>query len=491
MVISKASKHDDEIKHLPGWEGPLPSKMYAGYVDAGTDSQNGQTYVMHEHYFFVECETNPSKAPVLVWTNGGPGASSFYGLFVELGPFYLDDSSLTTRYYNDTGVPSLFYNPYTWSKVANVLILNSPPPVGYSYCDPVGPTGNGYSCGSWNDTRTAIHNHEFLENWIQKFKDFQSNDMYIVGESYAGVYVPTLVREILEDPNSSIKNLKGFAVGDGCVGLDVLCGPVGGPLWYVEFMRGHGQFSELLYNNIKRSCPYEELVNGVQSPICQQFINQISTEVGGYYGYNLYDDCWYENDLGAPKSWDELSRRHYWGPPRLGALDQTLGDALNDYPCGGPHALFTWINTSAVKAALHVAPNANFFSGDNGVGFVYNLTEKNLLPFYKYVTENTSLRVLIYNGDTDPGINSFLTQNWTSFLNFSVLQPWRPYTIDNRSYVGGYVTRYKGDFDFLTIRGSGHMVPEFKPKVSLSFLRQWLLNEDWYEYNPPTSKRLK
>ena len=74
---------------------------------------------------------------------------------------------------------------------------------------------------------------------------------------------------------------------------------------------------------------------------------------------------------------------------------------------------------------------------------MYNLTERNLLPFYKYVVENTSMRVLIYNGDTDPCINSFVTQNWTSSLNFPVLQPWRPYTIDNASYMGGYVTRYK------------------------------------------------
>ena len=66
---------------------------------------------------FVECETDPANAPVLLWTNGGPGASSFFGAFVELGPFMLEDASLTTADFNETGVPSLFYNPYSWSTV--------------------------------------------------------------------------------------------------------------------------------------------------------------------------------------------------------------------------------------------------------------------------------------------------------------------------------------------------------------------------------------
>jgi carboxypeptidase C (cathepsin A) len=45
------------------------------------------------------------------------------------------------------------------------------------------------------------------------------NPLYITGESYAGVYVPTIVREILKDPQEV--NLVGFAVGDGCMGTEV------------------------------------------------------------------------------------------------------------------------------------------------------------------------------------------------------------------------------------------------------------------------------
>ena len=55
--------------------------------------------------------------------------------------------------------------------------------------------------------------------------------------------------------------------------------------------------------------------------------------------------------------------------------------------------------------------------------------------------------------------------------------------------MGGYVTRYEHErFDFLTIRGSGHMVPQFKPAQAFEFLSTWLKNEDWKRYNGTCTK---
>ena len=176
----------DEILVLPGWQDALPSRMFSGLVDAGTKIEGNSTYHLHEHYFFVESEGDPLKDPLVIWTNGGPGASSMFGLFIELGPFYLDGASHYTQFAQKTGIPSLFRNDHSWSKLANLLIINSPPPVGYSYCDPVGPTGDGNSCGSWDDEQTAYHNAVYLESFFKRFPKFQKNDYYITGESYAG-----------------------------------------------------------------------------------------------------------------------------------------------------------------------------------------------------------------------------------------------------------------------------------------------------------------
>ena len=48
--------------------------------------------------------------------------------------------------------------------------------------------------------------------------------------------------------------------------------------------------------------------------------------------------------------------------------------------------------------------------------------------------------------------------------------------------MGGYVTRYRQNFDYLTIRGSGHMVPQFKPAAAAAFLETWLSGGDYPVY---------
>lgn len=40
----------------------------------------------------------------------------------------------------------------------------------------------------------------------------------------------------------------------------------------------------------------------------------------------------------------------------------------------------------------------------------YESTERNLLPTYEHFRAETDLRVLVFNGDTDPGLNSMSTQ---------------------------------------------------------------------------------
>ncbi|CAB9528207.1 Carboxypeptidase Y homolog A [Seminavis robusta] len=516
----------DEIHVLPGWEDVLPSRMFSGIVDAGNKTDdNGTTFHLHEHYFFVESEGDSDKDPLVVWTNGGPGASSMFGLFLELGPFYLSAKSHYTPFAQKTGIPSLFRNEYSWSKLANILIINSPPPVGYSYCEPIGPSGDGNSCGAWNDELTAHHNRLYLESFFQRFPKFKHHDVYITGESYAGVYVPTLVREILDhsaetyldgDVWSLKDQLKGFAVGDGCMGTKNVCGKNGpGPLFNIEFMHGHGQFPDKMYFETFDKCTREELIGfntddddgdtddfgpngGLKNGTCLEHLKKIEAAVGPYFAYGLYDSCWYQNDLEPPHN--SLTRkRNYFSrvPPHSSAAKKAtasarrLGEqaisssgdmlqgALNDYPCGGYEAFFAWVGAPQVKAALHVDPDSAFFSGDNGVGFTYVPTEPDLLPFYRRVVSETDLRVLIYNGDTDPAINSFTAQNWTSHLGMTETEAWRPWTLDGKDYIGGYVTRYEKNFDFLTIRGAGHMVPQHKPKVSLEFLSKWLKNEPW------------
>jgi hypothetical protein len=158
------------------------------------------------------------------------------------------------------------------------------------------------------------------------------------------------------------------------------------------------------------------------------------------------------------------------------------GAAVNDYICGGGPVSNIWVNQTSVRKALNVPVNSYFFSGDNGKGMTYIPTQGQI-QFYREVAANTTLKVLVYNGDADPGINSMHSENWTVALGFEETEPWRAWTMDGCRRVGGYVTRYeKARLDYVTIRSSGHMVPQFKPAQTLEFMRAWLKGEDYKRY---------
>lgn len=487
-----AAPKEYEVKSLPGWEGPLLSKMYCGFSPAGTPPTGEGT--MYFNYLFIESENDPVNDPVVVWYNGGPGAASMFGLFVELGPYYLNQDSLDDPKYNKTGIPVVVRNPSAWTKAANVIAVNNPPPIGFSYCDGQsgpnnGPSGDGYSCGPWNDTSVAKANAAFLRGLFAKdghFPEFAKNELFITGESYAGIYVPTIARELLNEPGNT--NLAGFAVGDGCMGTDVLCGsnnPDKGPFYKVEFLHGHGQVSNRNYNTIRAECPEKVLRTGEgMSPACTAALKQMDDNIGGFFDYSLYDDCIYDEGVGRKAQSLEA------GPvtDERAAVVEPRG-ALNDYACPSS-AMTQWLNRKDVREALHIQSDNKFNSADNGVGMNYTLTEPNLLPFYEHVRSKSKLRVLVYNGDTDPGINSFVTQdkyfNYFDSVNVTQSEAWRPWTLDGKQQMGGYVVKYPGDFHYLTIRGSGHMVPEYKPASSLAFLKAFLKNEDFPRYVAPS-----
>jgi len=310
--------------------------------------------------------------------------------------------------------------------------------------------------------------------------------------------VPKLAQQILKHDEPHVRpQLKGFAVGDGCLGTESgVCGSGNGPWWNVLFLYGHHQISTQLFDAIVDKCGMDHLKydKPALSPAdCTANLGKVKEEAGGYFGYGLYDDCIYQEGVRRRRRLNSAVARievHASGRPTEGAVPSRghlWGGAVNDYVCGGGDAEHVWTDHPAVRKALHVPADSFFYDADGGGP--YHGSEPNLMPFYQQVAATTDLRVLVYNGDTDPSINSFEAANWTSHLGFTPTQTWRPWTLDACLRMGGYVTRYEGSrFDFLTIRGSGHMVPQFKPESAYEFLRAWIADEDYKRYNASCTK---
>ncbi|XWS77376.1 hypothetical protein CRYUN_Cryun01aG0256000 [Craigia yunnanensis] len=89
-----------------------------------------------------------------------PGCSSLaYGAMEELGPFRVHSNGKT-----------LYRNRYSWNYAANVLFLESPAGVGFSYSN----TTSDYD--ESGDSKTAADNYVFLLNWFGRFPEYKGRD---------------------------------------------------------------------------------------------------------------------------------------------------------------------------------------------------------------------------------------------------------------------------------------------------------------------------
>lgn len=144
----------------------MASNSYSGYLEV--------TATKKLHYVFVESEGTPANDPVVVWFNGGPGCSSMLGFMSENGPWVINDNS-----------KDIVQNPHSWTANANMLWIESPAGVGFSYGSNVVDLKH-YDMGQSEDAFVA------LEAFFSDFSERLPNKLFISGESYAGIYVPYL-----------------------------------------------------------------------------------------------------------------------------------------------------------------------------------------------------------------------------------------------------------------------------------------------------------
>ena len=112
-VADDHTANDDLVTSLPGLSPNPPFAHDSGYLPVGSKQM---------HYWFAESQGSPTNDPLVLWLNGGPGCSSMEGMLYENGPFRIQDDGKTVQ-----------LNNYSWNKLANMLYLESPAGVGFSW----------------------------------------------------------------------------------------------------------------------------------------------------------------------------------------------------------------------------------------------------------------------------------------------------------------------------------------------------------------------
>ena len=413
---------------------------------------------------------------------------------------------------------------HSWNNAANMLYLESPAGsmiagagTGWSSCS-IG--GVKQATCSWTDITQAVAYAKTLDAFYEAFTEVIDQDLYLVGESYAGTYVPIIATYLLDHPLASGKQVAGIALGNACWGGDettVLCNGEDEDEMDVEIYHGKGLISEDLYTQIQAACDWSSQIptldetaahlhvtpsslsslssssrsgpglpgrerdahrRAVYSDDCTALLMQADSAVGPYNVYNVYDDC----NLRPSGKQTLHEARDNLG---LGAPVYSAGFPWN---CESDPALDSYFTTLDVQAALHLIPGS-------GSGFQYRRSGPASVTLYPNLLRH--MRILIYSGDADLCVPYKGNEEWTTRMaayGYVVeTKPWRPWYLaedPSRTYApAGYVTTYRvpgkiylahgDDFTFLTVRLAGHMVPQYQPEAALTIFSRFIAGDNF------------
>jgi len=129
-----------------------------------------------------EAQNDPANAPLVVWLTGGPGCSSTLALLTENGPCRVNADGTGTE-----------ANPHSWNTNANVLWIDQPAGVGFSY-------------GQNNDENEIVVGEDayfFMQAFMTAHPEYAMRPLFIFGESYGGRYAPAIAHRIFEGNKDS------------------------------------------------------------------------------------------------------------------------------------------------------------------------------------------------------------------------------------------------------------------------------------------------
>jgi cathepsin A (carboxypeptidase C) len=422
--------------------------IFSGYLNNGAGDQL--------HYVFLESQNNPKTDPLILWLNGGPGCSSMLGWLYEHGPFPFKEGETYTQ-----------WNNYSWNQAANMIYMESPACVGLSTCNNPDQT--------FNDSNVAAANLAALTQWFQRYPNFTTNDFYVAGESYGGIYVPYLSWYI--DQSNTAKttniNLKGFMVGNGVTNYayDTL-----GSM--PDYFFQHGIFPPTIYDEII----YETCEDPYGSD-CENFLFG-SAYVQNLNIYDLYRWCYNENETTSVQNGPLKFHKNY-----ARFLDLLKNDKAGPLPgmtapCIDGLGAYTWLNNPAVRTGLHIPSSINYnwamcveinYDINQALGsyFIY----EQLVPLNKY-------KIMFFSGDADASVSILGTQRWIAELvdTYSIPTevPYKVWTLPgdttpNATQTAGWVTYYQG-LEFVQVKGAGHMVPQWRRPEAYKMFTYFLNN---------------
>jgi len=491
-------------------------KQFTGYVSLPphTLALIQQNYSINTFFWFIEARSKPETAPLTIYINGGPGSSSMVGLFQETGPCQVVEMA--------KGMLGTQPRQWGWDRSSNVLFIDQPDQVGFSYdtrtngslnlftgefAVPPAPIPfnqpndsflNGtFSSGNGNSTanttaiaaRTIWH---MLQGFLGAFPQYNpgslpngtTNGMVGVNlftESYGGHFGPSFAA-FWEEQNMRRKN--GTIPSNGT--LDIRLSSVGILQGCIDDLVQAPFYPLFAYNNtygiqaISLTDQQTAANSFLSANGCQQQIQTCRSAVGMM---DPQDDGDVANVNQICQSAQTNCNSQIQGPYyQSGRGPYDITHKLPDsFP---PSFYLDYLNAADVQA---------------GVGAMVNYTESNpvvqkaFLQTGDYERGNQvaqisyllslGVRVALIYGDRD------YVCNWAGgeAVAYSIAAQSISYSpfytaayadiVVNSSYIGGVVRQY-GNFSFSRVYDAGHLIPAYQPETAFTIFTRIIMGTD-------------
>lgn len=154
---------------------------------------------------------------------------------------------------------------------------------------------------------------------------------------------------------------------------------------------------------------------------------------------------------------------------------------LGSVPCVDSTGADIYFNRQDVQEAIHVNGTDSNIGNWTICSSVLHYTRifKDLAPIYNNIFRiDKDIYGILYNGDTDT-VCDFLGDQWfVEDLNYTSLNGYHEWYINatqsyNQPQIGGWVKNFER-ISFYTVRGAGHMVPQYRPEAALELFKLFL-----------------
>ena len=445
-------------------------KSFSGYADVGLDE--------HIFWWFFEARNeDPSEAPLTVWINGGPGSSSMIGLFEELGPCGVD-------YFGN-----VYNNPHSWTNASNMLFIDQPSQVGFSYSKPVpgwtasngdiialpdatcpdyAPAG---SCGTFaypnltltaNSTEAAAPNFwKTLQGFMGAFPQYARGGFHFATESYGGHYGPVFNAYIERQNERNITGAK--------------------PIQLESVLIGNGWYDPIV--------GYQAYYNFSVSPGNTYDYAPFNASTAAMFYNNMYGpgNC-LDRLKWCKETGDNAACRHadsFCAAQVESVYDNVLGrdeyDVRELTPDPFPYSFYQdYLNTAEVQAAIGAF--TNFSSGSGAVGEAFGNTgddsrEAGTIEALRYLLSR-NITVALYAGDADYNCNWLGNEVVAGLVGADGFTEAGYADLATSDGVVHGQVKQAGRFSFTRIYESGHEVPFYQPLAALEYFGRAIRGHD-------------